>query len=82
MALGLITTGLEDSVQTTFNEGGAEITVSNGTSIGSSSGEISSDYIDKIKNISDVQDVVLQKGLPFCLLQLQVLTQTVLPCLQ
>ena len=58
MALGLITTGLEDSVQTTFNEGGAEITVSNGTSIGSSSGEISSDYIDKIKNISDVQDVV------------------------
>lgn len=58
VALGLITTGLEDSVQTTFNEGGAEITVSNGTSIGSSSGEISSDYIDKIKNISDVQDVV------------------------
>lgn len=58
VALGLITTGLEDSVQTTFNEGGAEITVSNGTTIGSGSGEINSEYLNKIKNITGVQDTV------------------------
>ena len=29
VALGLITAGMEDSVQTSFNQGGAEITVTN-----------------------------------------------------
>lgn len=40
VALGLITTGMQDSVQTTFNEGGAEITVSNSTTVGGNTGMI------------------------------------------
>lgn len=52
VALGLITTGMEDSVQTTMNEGGAEITVMNITSIGS--GTMDSSLIDELTNITNV----------------------------
>lgn len=57
VALGLITAGMQDSVQTTFNEGGAEITVSNSTTVGGNSGMISQSTIDELKNISGVIDV-------------------------
>lgn len=57
VALGLITAGMQDSVQTTFNEGGAEITVSNSTIVGGNSGMISQSTIDELKNISGVIDV-------------------------
>ena len=52
VALGLITTGMEQSVQTTMNEGGAEITVMNITSIGS--GTMDSSLIDELTNITNV----------------------------
>lgn len=52
VALGLITTGMEQSVQTTMNEGGAEITVMNITSIGS--GTMDSSLIDELSNITNV----------------------------
>ena len=57
VALGLITAGMQDSVQTTFNEGGAEITVSNSTTVGGNSGMISQSTINDLKNISGVIDV-------------------------
>ena len=57
VALGLITAGMQDSVQTTFNEGGAEITVSNSTSVGGNSGMIGQTTMDELKNISGVIDV-------------------------
>ena len=57
VALGLITAGMQDSVQTTFNEGGAEITVSNSTTVGGNSGMISQSTIDELKNFSGVTDV-------------------------
>lgn len=52
VALGLITTGMEQSVQTTMNEGAAEITVTNITSIGA--GTIDSSLVDELKNITNV----------------------------
>lgn len=60
VALGLITAGMEDSVQTTFNEGGAEITVTNATNVGGSSGLLSMSFIDNLKNITNVSDAVGQ----------------------
>ena len=57
VALGLITAGMQDSVQTTFNEGGAEITVSNTTTVGGNSGMIKQSTVDELKNFSDVIDV-------------------------
>ena len=57
VALGLITAGMQDSVQTTFNEGGAEITVSNSTTVGGNSGMISHETIDELKNFTGVIDV-------------------------
>ena len=48
---------MQDSVQTTFNEGGAEITVSNSTTVGGNSGMISQSTVDELKNISGVIDV-------------------------
>ena len=57
VALGLITAGMQDSVQTTFNEGGAEITVSNSTSVGGNSGMITQATMNELKNISGVIDV-------------------------
>lgn len=60
VALGLITAGLEDSVQATFNEGGAEITVSNTTSIGGSAALLDESLINDLKNITNVSDAVGQ----------------------
>lgn len=57
VALGLITAGMQDSVQTTFNEGGAEITVSNSTSVGGNNGMINQATLNELKNISGVIDV-------------------------
>ena len=57
VALGLITAGMESSVQTTFNEGGAEITVTNETNIGGSSGLLNVSMIDEIRNMANVSDV-------------------------
>ena len=48
---------MQDSVQTTFNEGGAEITVSNTTTVGGNSGMIKQSTIDELKNFTDVLDV-------------------------
>lgn len=52
VALGLITTGMEQSVQTSFNEGAAEITVTNITTSGT--GTLHSDLLDEINNITNV----------------------------
>ncbi|MCR5026815.1 MAG: ABC transporter permease [Methanobrevibacter sp.] len=60
VALGLITAGMEDSVQTTFNEGGAEITITNATNVGGSSGLLSMSLIDELKNMTNVSDAVGQ----------------------
>ena len=60
VALGLITAGMEDSVQTTFNEGGAEITVTNATNVGGSSGLLDASFIDDLKYITNVSDAVGQ----------------------
>ena len=57
VALGLITAGMQDSVQTTFNEGGAEITVSNTTTVGGNSGMIQHSTMEKLNNVSGVIDV-------------------------
>ena len=57
VALGLITAGMQDSVQTTFNEGGAEITVSNSTTVGGNNGMINQATVNELKNISGVIDV-------------------------
>ena len=57
VALGLITAGMESSVQTTFNEGGAEITVTNETNIGGASGLLNVSMIDEIRNMTNVSDV-------------------------
>lgn len=57
VALGLITGGLEDSIQTTMNSGGAEITVSG--AIDENSGQtinIDESYVNELKNISGVND--------------------------
>ena len=56
VALGLITTGMEDSVQTSLNDVGAEITVSNSSTIGTNTGMIESAVVDDIKNMSGVID--------------------------
>ena len=60
VASGLITAGMEDSVQTSFNQGGAEITVTNSTNIGGSSGLLDMSLISDLKNISNVSDAVGQ----------------------
>ena len=60
VALGIITAGMEDSVQTTFNEGGAEITVTNATLVGGISGLLDMSLIDDLKNVSNVSDVIGQ----------------------
>lgn len=57
VALGLITAGMQDSVQTTFNEGGAEITVSNSTTVGGNNGMINLATMNELKNIRGVIDV-------------------------
>ena len=60
VALGLITAGLENSVQATFNEGEAEITVTNITSVGGSSALLNESLITDLKNITNVSDAVGQ----------------------
>ncbi|WP_295594276.1 ABC transporter permease [uncultured Methanobrevibacter sp.] len=60
VALGLITAGLEDSVQTTFNEGGAEITVTNTTRIGGTGALLNESLINDLKNITNVSDAAGQ----------------------
>ncbi|SDA70520.1 ABC transporter permease [Methanobrevibacter millerae] len=60
VALGLITAGLEDSVQTSFNEGGAEITVMNSTNVGGGSALLDSSLIDDLKNVTNVSDAAGQ----------------------
>ncbi|WP_292788980.1 FtsX-like permease family protein [Methanobrevibacter sp.] len=56
VALGLITTGMEDSVQTSLNDVGAEITVSNSSSISTNTGLIDSEIVDEMKNRTGVID--------------------------
>ncbi len=56
IALGLITAGMEDSVQTSLNGAGAEITVTNSTTIGEDTNMIASEIADDVKNISGVID--------------------------
>lgn len=56
MALGLITTGMEDSVQTSLNDVGAEITVSNSSSVGTNTGLMDSSIVDEMKNRTGVID--------------------------
>ena len=58
VSLDLITAGMQDSVQTTFNEGGAEITITNSTSIGGNNGMIKESTLTELKNITCVIDVV------------------------
>ena len=47
---------MEDSVQSTFNEGAAEITATNSTAIGGSTGLINTQVADDLKNMSGVLD--------------------------
>ncbi|WP_409199926.1 ABC transporter permease [Methanobrevibacter sp. DSM 116169] len=57
VALGLITGGMEASVQTTINEGSAEITVSEANSQGMGSyGHLNESYLDEIANMNGVND--------------------------
>ncbi|MBQ2961440.1 MAG: ABC transporter permease [Methanobrevibacter sp.] len=56
VALGLITTGMEDSVQTSLNDVAAEITVSNSSTVGTNAGMISTEVVDEIRNRSGVID--------------------------
>lgn len=56
VALGLITTGMENSVQTTFNEGAAEITVTNSTMIGGNAQLLDSAMVNDLKNATNVSD--------------------------
>ena len=56
MALGLITTGMEDSVQSSLNDVGAEITVSNSSSVGTNAGLIDSSIVEEMKNRTGVID--------------------------
>ena len=56
VALGLITTGMEDSVQTSLNDVGAEITVSNSSSLSTNTGLIDSEIVDEMKNRTGVID--------------------------
>ena len=56
VALGLITTGMENSVQSTFNDVGAEITVSKSTMVGGSSALLDESLIEDLKNVSGVID--------------------------
>ena len=56
VALGLITTGMEDSVQTSLNDVGAEVTVSNSSSVGTNTGLMDSSIVDEMKNRTGVID--------------------------
>ena len=51
---------MEDSVQSTFNEGSAEITVSNSTVIGTNTGTLQPSLVDDLKNITNVSDTAGQ----------------------
>lgn len=59
VALGLITGGMQESVQTTLNSGGAEITVTEANTGGgmTSPGRINESYVDTLSNISGVSKV-------------------------
>lgn len=56
VALGLITGGMQESVQTTLNSGGAEITVTEANTEGgmSSSGRLNESYVETLANITGV----------------------------
>ena len=56
VALGLITTGMENSVQSSLNDVGAEITVSNSSSVGTNTGLMDSSIVDEMKNRTGVID--------------------------
>lgn len=59
VALGLITTGMENSVKEGFNEDtGPEITVTNSTSLSGIPALIQGDYVNKLKNMTNVTDAV------------------------
>ena len=47
---------MEDSVQTSLNDVGAEITISNSSTVGTNSGLISTDVVDELRNRSGVID--------------------------
>ena len=55
VALGLITGGMQESVQSTLNSGGAEITVSEANIDGrGTSGRLNESFVEELKNISGV----------------------------
>ena len=56
VALGLITTGMEQSVQTSLNDVGAEITVTNSSSVGSGAGLIDAQLVDDLRHRSGIID--------------------------
>ena len=57
VALGLITGGLEESIQTSLNSGGAEITVSGAVDNNTGSSiNVEESYVNKLKNIPGVND--------------------------
>lgn len=51
---------MEDSVQSSFNEGAAEITVTNATNMGGSAELLNASLVDELKNITNVSDTVGQ----------------------
>ena len=54
VALGLITDGLDESIQTTLNSGGAEITVTGAIDSEANTKDINTSYLDTLANISGV----------------------------
>lgn len=56
VALGLITDGLDESIQTTLNSGGAEITVTGAIDNEANTKDINTSYLDTLANISGVNE--------------------------
>ena len=56
VALGLITDGLDESIQTTLNSGGAEITVTGAIDSEANTKDINTSYLDTLANISGVNE--------------------------
>ena len=56
VALGLITDGLDESIQTTLNSGGAEITVTGAIDSEANTKDINTSYLDTLSNITGVNE--------------------------
>ena len=56
VALGLITDGLDESIQTTLNSGGAEITVTGAIDSEANTKDINTSYLDTLANIRGVNE--------------------------